>query len=125
MNRLETSARRNAILKLLYSRQHDTIRNIAFEFGVSERTIRRDIEVLSLTAPIYTLQGRYNGGVYIMPGFYLDRVYFSETQSAVIHKVLSLAENGQKCLLTGIELATLKEIEAEFTNPTVKKDRRI
>ena len=123
---METSARRNAILKLLYSRQHDTIRNMAFEFGVSERTIRRDIEILSLTAPIYTVQGRYNGGVYIMPGFHLDKVYFSETQSAVIHKVHSFAENGQECLLTGTELVTLREIEAEFTNPAIsKKDRSI
>lgn len=123
---METPERRNAILKLLYRRQRETIRNMAFEFGVSERTIRRDIEVLSLIVPIYTLQGRYHGGVYIMPGFDLDKMYFSETQSAVIHKILSFAENGQKCLLTGAELATLKEIEATFTKPTThKKDRSI
>lgn len=37
------------------------------EFEVSERTISRDIEELSLTKPIYTKSGRYGGGVYILP----------------------------------------------------------
>jgi len=43
--------------------------NLAFEFGVSERTIRRDIDALSLVAPIYTQAGRYGGGVYILSDY--------------------------------------------------------
>ena len=47
-----TSERREAILHLLYRRKHETIENLAHEFGVSYSTIRRDIDVLSLRAPI-------------------------------------------------------------------------
>lgn len=37
--------------------------NLAFEFGVSIRTIRNDIDTLSLSYPLETVRGRYGGGV--------------------------------------------------------------
>ena len=43
------SERREAILKVLCQRRQDKIDNLAFEFGVSVRTIKNDIEELSLT----------------------------------------------------------------------------
>ena len=42
------SERREAILKVLCQRRQDKIDNLAFEFGVSVRTIKNDIEELSL-----------------------------------------------------------------------------
>lgn len=46
--------RRQELLNTLCRRRHDKIDNLAFEFCVSERTIRRDIQELSLSYPIYT-----------------------------------------------------------------------
>ena len=46
------SERREAILKVLCQRRQDKIDNLAFEFGVSVRTIKNDIEELSLAYPI-------------------------------------------------------------------------
>ena len=57
--------RRNEILRLLRLRKFDKVENLAFEFSVSERTIRHDIFLLSLTENIQTKQGRY-GGVYYL-----------------------------------------------------------
>ena len=62
INGLETAERRIAILKLICRRRFETIANLAYEFDVSERTIRRDIEFLMRTEPIYTQPGRYGGG---------------------------------------------------------------
>ena len=42
-----TVGRRQAILDVLMCRRRDTISNIASEFEVSERTIRRDIDILT------------------------------------------------------------------------------
>ncbi len=64
MNKYE---RHRQIIRLVRARGSDTIKNLAMEFEVSERTISRDIEELSLTKPIYTKSGRYGGGVYILP----------------------------------------------------------
>ena len=66
--------RRSAILEALSCRRHDTMVHLANEFGVSVRTIRRDIEALSLSEPLYTKQGRYGGGVYLLNGRRAERV---------------------------------------------------
>lgn len=63
MNKYE---RQNAILRVLKLRRFDTVYNLSIEFGVSEKTIRRDIETLSLSEPIYTKPGRFGGGIYIL-----------------------------------------------------------
>ncbi len=51
--------RRVEIMRILYRRRYEKISNLAQEFGVSERTILRDIESLSITEPIYTQCGKY------------------------------------------------------------------
>ena len=52
-----TAERRAEIMRILCRRRHETISNLAEEFGVSTRTIQRDVEVLSITEPIYTQYG--------------------------------------------------------------------
>ena len=61
-----TAERRYEIMKILCRRRYETIRNLASEFGVSMRTVQRDIESLSRTEPIYTQFGKYGGGVYVV-----------------------------------------------------------
>ena len=55
---MTASERRNAILEVLCFRRFDTVANLAFEFGVTDRTIRNDILTLSLEYPIYTTKGK-------------------------------------------------------------------
>lgn len=64
---METFERRNEIWEVLRIRKYDTVKNLANEFHVSERTIRRDIHIISLKKPIYTLTGKY-GGVFVIEG---------------------------------------------------------
>ena len=45
---MRPNERRAAIFDALCIRRHDTVENLASEFGVSEKTIRRDIEELSI-----------------------------------------------------------------------------
>lgn len=116
-----TAERRNAILKALCRRRYDTIRNLAEEFGVSERTIRRDIEVLSYTEPLYTQTGRYYGGVYVVDGYTMDRMYVSQDEAKVLHKLYGIAEERQQCILTKRELSIFKNIIQNYTKPTYLK----
>ena len=74
---MKTTERRSEILKILCRRRYETVSALATEFNVSERTIRRDIESLSLTAPLYTKTGRYEGGIYVLGDYTMDRIYFS------------------------------------------------
>lgn len=52
-----TAERRYEIMKILCRRRYETIRNLASEFGVSMRTVQRDIETLSVSEPIYCNDG--------------------------------------------------------------------
>ena len=70
---MSANERRKQILDLLCQRRRDTVQNLATEFGVCERTIRRDIEELTLTYPLETARGRYGGGVRMADWYFQDR----------------------------------------------------
>ena len=114
---METYERRAAILRLLCKRRHETIKNLAFEFDVSERTIRRDIEALSYREPIYTQPGKYGGGVYVTDNYHMDRMYFRETERNVLYKLLDCVENKKRCDLTEEETVIFKRIIENYTKP--------
>ena len=116
-----TAERRNAILRALCRRRHETISNLAFEFGVSERTIRRDIEILSLTEPIYTQTGRYAGGIYIVDNYKMDQMYMEEDELSVLKKVLGFAEYRQKCILTDKEISIFRGIVKNYSKPQTRE----
>lgn len=118
---METAERRTALLKLLCRRRYETTKNLAMEFGVSERTIRRDIETLSLRESIYTKPGRFGGGVYVVEGYNMDKMYIGEKESAVLHKLLNFAERDPSSILSSDEICLLKKLIKEYSKPPNKK----
>lgn len=117
-----TAERRSEIMKILCRRRSETIRNLAFELDVSERTVRRDIEILSLSEPIYTQPGRYGGGVYVEENYSMTRMYMSEEELEVLHKLADMAdkhdfgEYEQKILHSIISAYTKPKSEKGVTN---------
>ena len=114
-----TAERRNDIMKILCRRRYETIRNLASEFGVSHRTISRDIEVLSLTEPIYTKSGRYDGGVYVMDGYSVNKLYVNDREGNVLKKLYRTAENQEWCVLTDVEMKVLKTMIENYIKPII------
>lgn len=102
---MTAAERRRAILEALCIRRHDTRENLAFEFGVSKRTIEYDVLELSLNYPVYTAQGN-GGGIYVVDGFRLDKSYLSEKQTALLTKLLGT--------LSGEDRETMKTILKNF-----------
>ena len=102
-------------MRLLGRYRHMTIKSLADEFGVSERTIRRDIEELSLIEPIYTQTGRYDGGVYISSNYTTDKMGMARKEIAVFNKLITYAENAADCGLTSEELTVAKHFLADYT----------
>ena len=103
-----TTERRQALLELICERRFETIDNLAFEFGVERRTIRRDIEILSITYPIYTTKG-IGGGVHIMDGYRLGRKYFTDSQTELLERISKK--------LTGDDLKTVQTMLTTFRQP--------
>lgn len=101
--------RRQKILEILSIRRFEKIDNLAAEFGVSERTIRKDIEELSCYAPIFTIRGKY-GGVKVADGYYSSRTYLTDEQkTALINVIKGDTPN----------IPLLESILTKFSMPTV------
>ena len=116
-----TAERRTEIMRVLCRRRHETIFNLAEEFGVSTRTILRDIEVLSVTEPIYTQCGRY-GGVYVTDDYSMTRMYMSENELSVLHKLSKFADEKTVCDLSMEENNLLKFIISQYTKQKNRKE---
>lgn len=94
--------RRQALIETLCKRRHDKVCNLAFEFGVNERTIRRDIEQLSLSFPVYTDCTRNKAGVYVQEGYYLGKEYLKSDEQALLERYAAQATGEDKRTLNAI-----------------------
>ena len=117
---MRNAERQREIMKVLCRRRHENIRNLAHEFGVSMRTIQRDIEALSITEPIYTQSGRYGGGVYVVDGYSINRMYMSDAELSVLQK-LYIAADRSPFLLTNEERSLLKLLISQYSKPKIKE----
>ena len=75
---MRANERRRAILETLCERRKDTEVNLAFEFGVSRRTIVNDILELSIGG----------GGVYVEDWYRLDCKFFTDKQLELAERIL-------------------------------------
>lgn len=110
--------RRYEIMKILCRRRHETTYNLASEFGVSMRTIQRDIESLSRTEPIYTKTGRY-GGIYVVDNYFMDRTYMADRELEVLKKLYAAIDEGAP-LLDEEEKKRLRDLILQYTKPKKK-----
>jgi len=81
----------NRLLELVYillHRKSVSASELAEQFGVSPRTIYRDVETLSIAGiPVYTKKGR-SGGIALLPNFVLVKSILSEQEQSEILNAL-------------------------------------
>ena len=83
---MRSSERQAQLRSVLLARREDTAANLAAEFGVSERTIYRDIGELVLSLPVETVRGRYGGGVRLSDWFHPAGRYLAPEQECAIRR---------------------------------------
>ena len=106
--------RRQLVLEAISDRRTVQIESLAAEFGVSRRTIERDILALSCSYPIVTVKGGA-GGVRAMDGWYVSRRYLHDDQEALLRSLLpGLQPEDQE---------TMQRILAAFAKPSSKETR--
>ena len=99
---MRANERRQALLEYLCEVRHSTVENLSFQFSVSESTIRRDILELSLSYPVYTVCGKYDGGVYIANDYYIGKQYLTEEQLELLLSLKSQVGDDQRRILDSI-----------------------
>lgn len=76
------------IIYILLDKERVTAKQLAEHFEVSTRTIYRDVEDISAGGiPIYMRKGK-NGGIFLLPGYVLDRMVLSEEEKTDILSAL-------------------------------------
>ena len=103
---MSPNERRMEILQVLIERKEGTLENLAFEFGVSKRTIQYDIETLSLSHPIYCESGN-GGGIRIEKDYKIGKRRFSQEQEEFLKSLMSRLSAGEQ--------DKMNEILNEFT----------
>jgi hypothetical protein len=84
------------------------------ELNVSRCTILRDIEILSCSVPIYTVQGN-GGGICVEKGYYYGRRYLRTEQEDLLNR---LSEN-----LGDDDYKIMQGILKAFAMPKIKNQR--
>jgi len=90
---LRTAERLLGIMRFLCRERHTTVSVLAEKFGVSERTVRRDIFELSFVMPIDTKSGKYGGGIYVIGDYAMDRMYMTPEELKLLARLRKIAEN--------------------------------
>ena len=101
-------SRRQEILDVLMRRRQDTVSNLAFEFHVSKRTIKRDICILSRDYSIETKQG-HGGGIRIIDNHYTLQHYLSVEQESMLRDLMDK--------LSPKDQEIMREILDKFSRP--------
>lgn len=80
------------IVYILLEKEKVTARELAERFEVSTRTVYRDIETLSCAGiPVYMSKGK-GGGVFLLPGFTLNKAVITEGEKAEILSALKAVD---------------------------------
>jgi len=112
--KLQTS-RLFEIIYLLLNKERVTAKELAERFGVSTRTIYRDIDSIGLAGiPIYSEKGK-GGGISLLPDFVLSKSIFSEQEQ---NEILSML-HGLSQIQSADSEQLLRKLSAIFNKTAV------
>ena len=91
---MKTTERRLELIRIMCNRRYEKTENLAFEFNVSEKTVRRDIDAVSTTVPLYTKRGAYGGGVYLLGDYAAEKTYMSDSEILFLKRLSERCRSG-------------------------------
>lgn len=95
---MSANERRAEIIRILVARRYESMQVLAAELGVSDRTIRNDILVLTSEYPLETARGN-GGGVRIADWYHPHKNILSKEQISVLEQLMSKADAKQKWII--------------------------
>lgn len=95
---MTATERREEIMKIMVARREENMTNLARELGVSTRTLRTDILVLSTQYPLDTVRGN-GGGVRLSKEYHPYKNTLSRKQTEVLVNLLGRATEEEQEVL--------------------------
>ena len=108
-----TAERRLEILKYLCRNRHATMPQLAELFGVSVRSVQRDIFEIETTfhVPLDIHCGKYDGGVFVKGDYNFDRAYMHKDELDLLAKIQTLV----RAQLSDKENSLLSQVITVYT----------
>lgn len=95
---MSANERRAEIMRIMVARRQENMQVLAAELGVTDRTIRNDILVLTAEYPLETSRGN-RGGVRIADWYHPHKNILSQEQISVLEQLMDKADDEQKRVL--------------------------
>lgn len=110
---MTANERRAEIMRILVGRRHETMSRLAYELGVTDRTIRTDVTILTVDYPLEKVRG--NGGCVKVADWYHPHknILSREQESVLISLLYKTDESYQRKIL--------REMLAAFGSPVTRK----
>ena len=100
---MDAMERRCQIIEILFdAKMCVKMRDLASRFNVSVRTIRTDVDFLSVTYPIETTRGRYNGGISFIEGYSPRKARLTPVQRDFLYRVMKLVSKSDQEIVKSI-----------------------
>ncbi len=110
---MTANERRTEIMRILIGRRHETMTHLARELGVTDRTIRTDVTILTVDYPLETVRG--NGGcVKVADWYHPHKNIFSREQESVLISLLDKTDESS-------QRKVLREMLAAFGSPATRE----
>lgn len=98
---MTANERRRDMLYYLSDVRHETVKNLMTKYDVSRSTIFRDVDELSLEAPIFAVRGN-GGGIYVEDGWYASRRHMNRMQTEFLESLLPRLQQGEQKIMEDI-----------------------
>ena len=92
---MSANERRAEIMRIMVARRQENMQVLAAELGVTDRTIRNDILILTAEYPLETTRGN-GGGVRIADWYHPHKNILSKDQMTVLEQLMDKADDEQK-----------------------------
>lgn len=115
---MDAPERRREMMKLISDKRHVKIEYLASAFGVSNRTVSRDLAKIAEVMPIYDQSGRH-GGIYVTDNYRYSDVCFGVSETGLIQKLIADSEAGIPCRLSAGDVSILRGMLARYAHKTI------
>ena len=109
-----TAERRLEMLKYICRKRNTTLKELAERFGVSVRTVQRDIYEIEITfrVPLEVRRG-HDGGISMLGDYLPTRTYMQKEENELLRKLANVAKD----LLSPSEKMLLESIIQKYSHP--------
>ena len=113
---MSSTERREKLIRYLCMNDRMKSKELARKLEVSDRTILRDVSLLSRSKPITATTGK-DGGIYITDRKKINLLYLKNHEIDLLHKIYSNPNVPIKNLLSAEEMKLLEDIIKFYKSP--------